>query len=132
MKRVLIVEDEPALLLLYQMEFEAEGYQVMTAANAAQTLQRLKAEKADIVILDIGLPGKSGVELLREIVDSRHNLPVIINTAYGFYREDFATWGAEAFLVKSGDLTELKETVARLAGVDNPSPDKKIDAFMVI
>lgn len=118
MKRVMIVEDEPKLRLLYQQEFEAEGYRVLEAASAEEALQRLAEEGADVVILDISLPEKSGLVLLREILERRHDLPVVINTAYDFYRSDFQSWGAEAFLVKSGDLTELKETVARLVGAD--------------
>lgn len=130
MKRVLIVEDEPRLRLLYQLEFEAEGYRVVEAANADEALQRLEQEGADVVVLDISLPEESGLELLREMIERWRDLPVVINTAYDFYRRDFRSWGAEAFLVKSGDLTELKETVARLVGDDCPS-DEALSTLML-
>jgi DNA-binding NtrC family response regulator len=132
MKRILIVEDEPKLRLLYQQEFETDGYRVISAADAEAALQHLEKGGADLVVLDLSLPGKSGLELLRDLVARRHDLPVVINTAYSFYRDNFSTWGAEAFLVKSGDLTELKETVSRLVGMGSETPDEHFNSLMLI
>jgi len=113
MKHLLVVEDEPRLRALYQLELEAEGYEVDTAADAHEALQKIEEQKTDVVILDLKLPGKSGLELLREIIVLAPRSGVIINTAYDIYRYDFTSWGADAFLIKSSDLTDLKRSIAR-------------------
>ena len=114
MKHVLVVEDEQDLRMLYRMEFEAEGYDVDTADDVPEALQHLQEQDTDVVILDLRLPGKSGLELLKEMRSCCRRVPVVINTAYDFYRYDFTTWGAEVFLIKSGDMTSLKDAVAKL------------------
>jgi len=60
------------------------------------------------VILDIRMPDLNGVETLKKIMESASTVPVILNSAYTSYRDNFLTWAAEAYVVKSSDLTELK------------------------
>lgn len=122
MKRVLFVEDEPRLRLLCHLEFEPEGYQVLDAGTALEAMEQLEREGADVVVLDLRLPDRSGLELLQDILRRWRHLPVIIYTAYDAYREDFLCWGAEAYLIKSGDLTELKRMVAQLSSAAPESP----------
>jgi DNA-binding response OmpR family regulator len=108
MKTVLIVDDEKNLLCLYEAEFKNEGYQVITASSGLEALEKLNQFLIDLVILDIRMPGINGVDTLRQIMDLSAKPPLIINSAYSSYKDNFLTWAAEAYVVKSSDLTELK------------------------
>lgn len=109
--RILIVEDERSLCLLYREELEKEGYQVTTVLDAASALQALDTEPFDLIISDIRLPGANGLEFIRSVMERRKNVPVIINTAYESYMQDFSTWAADEYVVKSGSLDELKKKI---------------------
>jgi DNA-binding response OmpR family regulator len=114
MKRILIVEDEEALCLLYKEELSAEGYEVTTARDAEQALEILRRERFDLIVTDIRMPGRDGVELITEIMGLRKEVPIIINTAYQSYRDDFMTWAADAYVIKSSSLDELKAKIRDL------------------
>jgi DNA-binding response OmpR family regulator len=111
MCRVLIVEDERNLLDLYRMELEDEGYKVATAESAAIALQVSDEFNPDLVVLDIKLGEEEGLRVLSDLKNQRRERPVIINTAYTHYKHDFTTWAADAYVVKSGDMTELKSKI---------------------
>lgn len=114
MKTILVVEDEWKLRLLYSQELEAEGYQVLTAANGQEALQQAQEHAVDLAIVDIRLDGESGLDVLRELMESNRGLRVILNSAYSSYMSDFTSWSADAYLVKSSDLSELKSKVREL------------------
>jgi CheY-like chemotaxis protein len=114
MKRLLVVEDEEALRLLYQEEFGREGYEVTAVGDAESALKALEGAPFDLVITDIRMPGPDGIDLMTRILGRRRDLPVIINTAYQSYRDDFMSWAADAYIVKSGSLAELKAKVKEL------------------
>jgi DNA-binding response OmpR family regulator len=107
MKRVLIVDDEPHLRLLYEAEFRQAGFEAMTAADAEQGLGLVTNMDIDLVVLDIRMPGMNGIELMQRILDRQKDMPVILNTAYSGYRDNYLTWAADAFVVKSSDVSEL-------------------------
>ena len=114
MKKILLVEDELPLCLLYEEELSAEGYEVTSVNDADSALDALKNKTFDLIITDIRMPGKNGVELIAQIMGLRKDVPIIINTAYQSYKEDFMTWAADAYVVKSSSLTELKAKVREL------------------
>jgi DNA-binding response OmpR family regulator len=114
MAKILIVDDEPHLRLLYETELRRAGYETMTACNAEQGLEYVDTMDPDLVILDIRMPGMDGVEALQRILDRDNTLPVVLNTAYSSYRENFMTWSADAYVTKSSDVTELLDTVKDL------------------
>jgi len=114
MKKILLVEDEKPLCLLYEEELSAEGYEVTSVHDADSALDALKNKTFDLIITDIRMPGKNGVELIAQIMGLRKDIPIIINTAYQSYKEDFMTWAADAYVVKSSSLTELKAKVREL------------------
>ncbi len=118
MKTIMIVDDEPAIRKLYQREFSEEGYQVLLAASGEEALQKIKDKNdLDLVILDIKMEGMDGLELLDELRSRFRGLPVILNSAYSTYKNDFTSWLADAYIVKSADLTELREKVQELLAV---------------
>ncbi len=110
-KKVLIVDDEEPLRTLYEKELKREGYEVLTASNGEEALLRLQEGKPDIVVLDIMMPVMDGMEALGPILKKDREIPVILHTSYPEYREDFKSWAADAYIVKSSDLTELKQKI---------------------
>ncbi len=116
MKKILLVEDERAICLLYEEELAKAGYAVTSAYDAEEALAKLKEESFDLIITDIRMPGKNGIELITEIMGLRKDTPIIINSAYQSYKEDFMTWAADAYVVKSSSLEELISTIRQLIG----------------
>lgn len=114
MNRILIVDDEPHLRLLYETELRRAGFETMTASNAAQGLEFVETMKPDLVVLDIRMAGMDGIEALQHIIERDNSLPVVLNTAFSSYRDNYLTWSADAYVTKSSDVTELVETVTRL------------------
>ena len=115
MSRVLLVEDEADLRRLYRVRLEQIGYDIVTVGSAARALEALAREAIDVVVLDLGLPDYGGLQLLDEIVSRQPFLPVIIHTGYELWGEDFRSWGAAAYVVKSPDLSALKKALAQFA-----------------
>ena len=113
-KKILIVDDEPNLRLLYEAEFSSEGYQVVLAGDGREAIDVVKKEKPNLVILDIAMPGMDGISAMGEILGCDNGIPVILNSAYTHYKDDFQSWSADAYVVKSSNLQELKETVVDL------------------
>ncbi len=114
MKRILVVEDEKALSLLYKEELTGMGYKVTTVLGADAALEALAKEKFDLVVTDIRMPGKNGIELVTRVMSQQPDIPIIINTAYQSYKSDFKTWAADAYIVKSSSLEELKTKIKEL------------------
>ncbi len=114
MVKVLIVDDEPHLRLLYETELRRAGYETLTASDAEQALEYVETMKPDLVILDIRMAGMDGIEALQRILDMDNTIPVILNTAYSSYKENFLTWSADAYITKSSDVTELLAKVKEL------------------
>jgi len=114
MSKVLIVDDEPHLRLLYETELRRAGIETMTASNAAQGLEFVETMKPDLVILDIRMAGMDGIEALQRILERDNSIPVVLNTAFSSYRDNYLTWAADAYVTKSSDVTELLDTVKEL------------------
>ncbi len=113
-KKVLVVDDEESLRILYQKELEKEGYKVLTASNGKEALLRLEEGEPDIVVLDIMMPVMGGMETLAPILGKNRKIPVILHTSYPEYRNDLKSWAADAYITKSPDLAELKRTIREL------------------
>lgn len=114
MGKVLIVEDEKNLLELYRMELEEEGYSVATAESGEAALRVSEEFQPDLVVLDIKLGGEEGLRVLSDLKYQNRERPVILNTAYNHYKHDFSSWAADAYLIKSGDISELKSKIREL------------------
>jgi DNA-binding NtrC family response regulator len=114
MSRLLVVDDEANIRLLYTEELTEEGYEVVTAASIAEATEKLREGAYDLAVLDIKLKNESGIELLQQLVKERHDMPVILCSAFSCYKDDFSAWLADGYVVKSGDLTELKNEIARV------------------
>ncbi len=114
MAQVLVVDDEDDLRMLYADELRDEGYEVTTAGTCNEAREQLDKDNFDLVILDIQMKNESGLDLLKEVVREKVDLPVILCTAFSIYKDDFSSWLADAYVVKSSDLTELKNQVRQV------------------
>ncbi|MGK0288610.1 MAG: DNA-binding NtrC family response regulator [bacterium] len=112
--KLLIIDDDDNMRFLLESEFKDLGYNVTAADSAFTGLPLLQKGDFDLVILDIKMPGMDGIEALGRIVGTKRGLPVIIHSAYSHYKENYLTWSASAYVVKSSDLTELKNTAVKL------------------
>ena len=110
--KVLVVDDEKHIRMLYKEELENEGYVVATSDGEEEILDLIEREKPTLVILDIKLGvNRSGLDLLQEIRSQDQSLPVILSTAYDSFQHDLKSIAADYYVVKSVDLSELKEKV---------------------
>jgi DNA-binding response OmpR family regulator len=114
MYTILVVDDEESIRALYREEFEEEGYRVLCAADGAAARKALGEDSVHIVILDIKLKGESGLQILQDITREHRQVPVILSTAYGAFKDDFSSWLADAYVVKSSSLQELKDQVVKV------------------
>ncbi len=110
-KKILVVDDDINQGLLYEQELVDEGYAVDVANSGEKALEMVTDHPYDLVILDIGMPYMDGLETLGKMLSMDNRLPVILNTAYPSYKDNFMSWAADAYVVKSSDLTELKEKI---------------------
>jgi len=109
--RILIVDDEVNQGLLYEQELVDEGYDVDVANSGQDALEMAKKNEYNLVVLDIGMPDMDGLETLGRMLGMDNRLPVILNTAYPSYKDNFMSWAADAYVIKSSDLTELKAKI---------------------
>lgn len=116
MKKILLVDDEESIQLLYREEFVDEGYAVIAAMNGDEALAKFQADKPDLVILDIQMPGMNGIEVLRQMKMMDPGTPVILSSAYHEYKQDLGAWASDEYVVKSADIDDLKKAVRRLIG----------------
>jgi len=111
MATILVVEDDKNQRLLYEQELELEGYEVVTASDGKDALEKIQEQLPNLIIMDINMPKMDGIETMGKILGKNKEVPVIINTAYSNYKDNFMSWAADAYIVKSSNLSELKNTV---------------------
>ena len=108
-KRVLLVEDEPGLVLTLTDRLKSEGYEVGSATDGLSGLQRATREKWDVILLDVMLPGASGFDVCRDLRGRGVTTPVIMLTARGQVVDKVLglKLGADDYLTKPFDMLEL-------------------------
>jgi len=115
-KKILLVDDDESIQMLYNEEFVDEGYIVVSAMNGEEALEKFKADPPDLVILDIQMPGMNGIEVLRQMKMMNAQIPVVLSSAYHEYKQDLGAWASDEYVVKSADIDELKRAVKKLIG----------------
>jgi DNA-binding NtrC family response regulator len=115
---IMCVDDELNLLRLYEQVLTEDGFRVVLASTGTEALDRIHAQQVDLVVLDIKMDDKDGLEVLREMKMENPDLPVILHSAYNTYKSDFKSWLAVDYLVKSADLTSLRSRIRELLGVN--------------
>ncbi len=124
--KILLVEDNEKQRMLYREELESEGYEVDIALDGDNALAKVEMSRPDLVVLDIELPNRDGIETMRKLLDDYPDLPVILNSAYAHYKSNFISWGAQAYLIKSSDtsqlIAEVNKVMEKKQG-SQPAPD---------
>ncbi|MEO8247906.1 MAG: sigma-54 dependent transcriptional regulator [Burkholderiales bacterium] len=112
--RVLVIDDEPDLRTLYELSLLREGYRVETAADVAQALEHLRAQRFDAVITDMRLPDGSGLEVLNYLKSQQRPERCVVMTAYGSAENavEALKTGAFDYLTKPVDLKQFRGVVA--------------------
>ncbi len=116
---ILLVDDDPAQREMYKIRLERKGYRVRMAGSADDAVHALRQERPHVIVLDIAMPERDGLSALQEFLDMEPTLPVIIHTAYPAYADNFLAWAADAYVVKTSDLTNL---IAAIENAVNPTP----------
>lgn len=112
--RLLVVDDEENIRILFKEELEEDGYEVEVAGNGFEALDKMKEANFDLIVLDIKMSGMDGIQTLNAVKKINKDQPVILCSAYGEFKQDFSTWVSDAYVVKSADLRELKQTIKNL------------------
>jgi CheY-like chemotaxis protein len=110
-KRILVVDDEEGMRMLYSMELEDEGYEVITHPDGQGLMETIEKLCPDCVVLDIKMKEYDGLDLLQDIRRQYYDLPVILNSGYSSFKVDRKALAANRYVNKSSDLTELKEWI---------------------
>ena len=118
---ILVVDDDPVILQLLQVNFEMEGFAVITAADGQEGVDRTRAERPDVIVSDVMMPRKSGLELVAELKadPDTATIPVLLLTAKAQQSDiaDGLEKGADDYVTKPFEPLELVDRVNRLLGV---------------
>jgi two-component system alkaline phosphatase synthesis response regulator PhoP len=126
--RILIVEDEPAMVAGLRDNFEYEGYEVISAADGAEGLERALADSPDLVVLDVMMPRMSGLDVCKQLKTQRPSLPIIMLTARGQEIDKVVglELGADDYVTKPFSIRELMarvKAVLRRVSVHAPAAE---------
>lgn len=123
---LLIVDDQHGVRRLLQEVFAEEGYRVRTASGGEEALGMIAQEAPDLVLLDIKMPGMSGLETLSELRKKNNGMPVLMMTAYGDLEVvgQAKKLGVKHYLIKPFDLTEVRHMVKGLLVESLPGAGK--------
>ncbi|MEX6699289.1 response regulator transcription factor [Peribacillus frigoritolerans] len=126
---VLIVEDEEKILRLLELELEIEGYQVGKAMDGKEALEAYQSRKWDLILLDVMLPGISGIELLRKIRTKNNITPVILLTAKGSVEDKVSglDLGANDYITKPFQIEELLARIRAVLRMRPAAPSMEVE-----
>jgi DNA-binding response OmpR family regulator len=128
-KTILVVDDDAPLRISLGLILRKEGYQVETAANGEEGLERLQSAKVDLVFLDLNMPGMTGTELLVQIHAKYPRLPILILTAHATMDSavQAVRSGARDYLLKPAEPAMILARVAEiLAELDQPNRQREL------
>ena len=130
-RRILLVEDEPSLVVTLTDRLAAEGYAVETASDGVSALERARREAFDIVLLDIALPLKSGLDVCRELRQSGVAVPILMLTARGEVSDRVVglKLGADDYLAKPFEMIELLARIEALLRRGRSDPAAASDSI---
>ncbi|NUQ71025.1 MAG: response regulator [Chthonomonadales bacterium] len=117
-KKILAVDDEKAIVRLVQVNLEREGYEVVTAYDGREALEKVASERPDLIVLDVMMPYMDGFEVLQNLKKDpeTRDIPVIMLTAKAQDQDVFRGWqsGVDCYLTKPFNPMELKAFVKRV------------------
>ncbi|MGE4267747.1 MAG: response regulator [Deferribacterales bacterium] len=107
MKKILIIDDEEHIRDHYQNLLTEKGFKVDTAENGTVGLEMFRAGEYDLVLLDVNMPDRSGLEVLKDIKSVKEGQVVFLLTAYEEYKRNFASLYAEEYFTKDKKIEIL-------------------------
>ena len=110
-KKILVMDDDEAIQILYSDELTEEGYEVLTSSDGSNLMALIEETKPDLIVLDVRLGQHHGLDLLQDVRNTHYNLPVILCTAYPVHKYDLKSIAADYFVVKNSSLEELKAKI---------------------
>ena len=117
-RKILVVDDEPHIVRLVQVNLEKAGYQVLTAFDGLEALQKVSADKPDMIVLDVMMPRMNGFDVLKKLQADpmTQDIPVIMLTAKAQDADIFKGWssGVSSYLTKPFNPMELLVFVQRI------------------
>lgn len=129
-EKILVVDDEESLRDILQFSLSDEGYEVVTAPNGEEAMERIDENNIDLVILDIKMPGIDGIEVLRRIKKGvNSDIGVIMMTAYGSPQTatEVRELGAYDYILKPFDRSSMKAKVREYLDQHESPKEKKED-----
>lgn len=123
--RVLIVEDEPQLLMLMQLELEGAGFATSAAVDGNEALEAMRSDLPDLTLLDLMMPYLDGWAVLEEIRGWERKPPVIVTSAIGLHTERQRAYGmgADGYVVKPFPIEDLLDLIRSVLGLDPPTSE---------
>ena len=121
MNKILIVDDDETIRMLYAGELEEEGYDVFTIGDWTEVMAVIVEKRPDLILMETRLGKYDGLDLLQDIRNEHHELPVIVCTAYPAFKYDLKSVAADFYVVKSASLKELKCRIKMVFGAGDPS-----------
>ena len=118
-RTILIADDDENARLMCERGLQAAGYTTHSVASGTEALQFVARNPLlGLIVLDVKMAPPDGIEVLRQLRAKKVGVPVILYSDYSFYKRDFDTWLADAYVMKSSDMKELKEKVKELLSLD--------------
>ncbi len=121
MSKLLVVDDDKHIRLLFSEELKEAGYDVITADSGYKLVETIEEEQPDLVILDTKVIDYNALDLFPDIRNHFHVRSVILSTAYDSLKEDMKSIAADFYVTKSCDLTELKNKIAMALEMNSSS-----------
>ena len=116
-KLVLVIDDDPDVWTTLALRLKSFGYNMISAKDGAQGIQKARELVPDLILLDFGLPDEPGIDVLRKIKSDSHDpiykIPVVMLTGMEEHEHDCLESGAAGYVTKPFDLFQLKETLAK-------------------
>ncbi|HEY6364380.1 MAG TPA: response regulator [Candidatus Binatia bacterium] len=114
-EKILVVDDEKYVRVLFERVLVKEGYQVECAASGSEAIDKLANSSFDLVVTDLKMDGVDGLDLIKQGKRAKQDLPFVLISGYGTAQTAVlaAKEGADVFLMKPIDMTELKSAVKK-------------------
>lgn len=113
MARLLIFDDDEQIRELFSLEFSDLSHEIIKAGSCNSLMSEIEISQPDLIVLEVKLNSRDGLDMLQEIREAHADMPVIIWSVYDCYRYDLRAIAADYFVTKSLDLTELKTRIDR-------------------
>lgn len=131
MKRILLVDDEPAIIKGLKFALETDGYEIDSAADGEEALHKATENEYDMILLDVMLPGMSGIEVC-QAVRERSDVPIIMLTAKGEDMDKILglEYGADDYMTKPFNVLEVKariKSILRRTASKEPEHKQKVE-----